>query len=118
MAATHRVDAGEAAHWRCTLNHALQAWAVARGDDVVTVMLLCPVHASWPNDPDFALPFGLVAFRVRARAWVRRLLRSAEKRGAGCTECAIRAGRVVRAVDAGPIGNVKVADLAVTGGEA
>lgn len=96
----------------------LQVWAIARGDDVLSVMLLCREHASWPSDPDFSLPPGFSALRVKARAWVRRVLRSADERGAGCTECAIRAGRTLRTSGAGAIGSVKVADLAIAGGEA
>jgi hypothetical protein len=100
------------------LNHPLEVWAVACGDNVQTVMLLCAEHASWPSRSDFWLPMGAVAVRVRARAWVRRVLRSAEKRGAGCTECGIRAGRRLLASDVGAIGSIKVADVAVAGGEA
>ena len=100
------------------MKHTLEVWAVASGDDVRSVMLLCREHASWPNDPDFFLPLGMHVFRVKARAWRRRVLRSAEKNGSGCVECAVRAGRRLVATDVGPIGIVKASEMDVTGGDA
>ena len=96
----------------------LEVWGVAYGDDVRSIMLLCPEHSAWPSDPEFALPLGLHAFRVKARAWRRRVLRSAEKHGSGCVECAVRAGRGLVATEVGPIGIVKASELDVSGGDA
>ena len=100
------------------MNRNLQVWAIVLRDDVQSIVVLCPEHASWTGDPDFWLVDGARAVRVRARAWVRQVLRSAQKRGSGCTECAARAGAPLRLTDAGPLGSIKTSDVDMPGGEA
>jgi hypothetical protein len=90
----------------------LRVWAVAAGDNVLTVSVLCAEHASWARDIENGLPIGMHVFQVLARAWIRRFRRS------GCTECAFRGGRPLRISDAGALGAIKRSELAQVGGEA
>jgi hypothetical protein len=91
----------------------LQVWAVAKGDDVLVVSALCAEHAAVAHE-QVGLPIGFHAFRVRARAWVRRVLSGSSR----CSECATRGRAIMRLVDVGPIGDVRVGHLSVDGGEA
>lgn len=97
----------------------LEVWAVARSNgDVLAVFPICAEHAAWTRSPDFSLAPGTHAFRVKARAWVRRILRRCERNGSGCVECALREGRAPILSDAAPLGTVKVRDLDTEGATA
>lgn len=92
----------------------LQIWAVARGDEVLTMGLLCLEHAGWSRDPDFEQVPGVTIFRVRAKAIVREMLRG----GGGCVECAARGGKSLLAWRGPKLGELRRSHLAQEGGEA
>lgn len=97
----------------------LQVWGIAQANgDVLAVFPVCSEHAAWTKDPDFYSAPGMRMFRVRARAWVWRILRRCELNGTGCLECAMRSGRAPIVSEAAPLGSVKASELDIEGATA
>lgn len=90
------------------MSGALQAWALARGDRVVAMVLLCPAHVSFARDQAKELAAkGLSVFRVKAKAMVRSL-------PGGCLRC----GGVAGVMGMGAASALLRGNLEQEGGEA
>jgi len=76
----------------------IEVWAIAKGESVLVAAVLCPQCADeLLRDTGGTLAaLGLRAFRVRAKALIKRLIEGSKARGAGCSTCAAKAGRKIR----------------------